>query len=148
MNLFIWDLDSAPQENRSQKVLLWGEYQEKLNSNYISIFDIIDNNSIELRNKYLSWVNMLGEVKIKGKSLANHLLLRPDFSYWSMHNIYQKFNISEYSEIDNVIKILGLELYLKKNNFKNIYLATQNNKLKKTLSGLEKINLINYSSKK
>ena len=63
MNLFIWDLDSAPQENRSQKVLLWGEYQEKLNSNYISIFDIIDNNSIELRNKYLSWVNMLGEVK-------------------------------------------------------------------------------------
>ena len=148
MNLLIWDLDGAPQIKKNQKVLLWGEYQEKLNSNYISIFDIIDNNSIELRNKYVSWVNGLGEVKIKGKSLANHLLLRPDFSYWIMHNINQKFNISKYSEIDNVIKVLGLEIYLKKNNFKDIYFATQNNKLKKTLKSLEKIKLLDVSSNK
>ena len=90
-DLFIWDgVGTAP--DRGCVTIYWQEYAEIHSETVFSIVDLVEHNSDELRSRYLSWVYQLGEFKIDGKSVKEHLTISTGFSYWWAGSFAQKFN--------------------------------------------------------
>jgi len=69
-------------------VINWNSCNEDWKT--LSIPNEIENNANQYKNQYLDWVDKLGSTKILGRSLADHLLLRKDFSLWYMSSIVEK----------------------------------------------------------
>lgn len=127
-DLFIWDgVGAAP--DRGCIAMYWQEYPEVNSETLFSIVDLVEHNSDELRSRYLSWIYHLGEFKVDGKSIKEHLTLSTGFSYWWAGSFAQKFNFLNASPINNAIKILGLEDFLNKNNFIRIILSSNSDRL-------------------
>ena len=123
--LYIWDSKSpAPKNNWT--TLLWNQNASKEDPNQLSVADLVENNSEELRARYLAWIYDLGESKINGKRIIDHLSLRPGFSYWWTTSLTQKFNCSGTSQINNSIKALALESLFLEGNIKNVVLNSDN----------------------
>ena len=79
--LLIWDEEALP-EITSGKVALWRSFGDSVSPNIVSIPALVEKNADTLRQRYLAWIYALGETKIQGRSLVDHLELRPGFSYW------------------------------------------------------------------
>ena len=123
--LYIWDSKSpAPKNNWT--TLLWNQNASKEDPNQLAVVDLVENNSEELRARYLAWIYDLGESKINGKRIIDHLSLRPGFSYWWTTSLTQKFNCSGTSQINNSIKALALESFFLEGNIKNVVLNSDN----------------------
>ena len=122
--LIIWDSKDKINHNTS-KVLLWGfsEYHNKIAP---SIINILENNSDLIRNKYLEWVDNFGKSIFDNKTIIEHLEIRDSFSYWWMTLISEKCNVSKSSYINEIIKLLALELLIKKKKIKKIILKSNN----------------------
>lgn len=112
--------------NDGTKILFWKQHVDKKNSNQLSIIDIVEDNSDELRSSYLKWIYDVGETIIDDKKIIEHLQIRKDFSYWWMTSLSQKFNISGNSQINNSLKLLALEAHLNENNFNTLTLSSDN----------------------
>lgn len=123
--LLIWD-DVGVAPNESCTVLYWQEYAESHNKADISIVNLVEKNRSQLKRRYLSWIHDLGEHKVDGKSVKDHLIINPGFSFWWASSLAQKFNISSESKINDAIKVLALEDFIKKNNIKRIVVASSN----------------------
>ena len=77
-HLIIWDYkDLFPPDISNKEVILWSQYgQNKI----ISIQDLIENNSDNIKQKYLDWIYEIGSLKIKGKTLIDFLKIRKNLS--------------------------------------------------------------------
>lgn len=120
--------------NNDFTTLLWNDRPDKSSLNQVSIVEIVEANSDELRKRYLSWIYDLGEYKIDGKRVIDHLSIQEGFSYWWSTSLGQKFNCSGNSEINDAIKALAFEDFFIQNKFTAIYLTSVNNSLAKTIS--------------
>jgi surface carbohydrate biosynthesis protein (TIGR04326 family) len=130
--LLVWDVEEvAPQGDWT--TVLWRDYAKIFEPNVISIPMLVEKHSDELRKRYLAWVYELGETKINGKRVVDHLNLRSGFSYWWMTSIGQKYNCLNTSQINNAIKLLVLETLLTKRQIKSIKLKSCNKELAETL---------------
>ena len=108
--------------------VFWNQFISTDNPKIISITQMVDENAQELRAKYLSWVHQLGEAEVNGQRVIDHLLLRPNLSYWWMASVAQKKNLTNYL-INDAIKILALEVLLEKLEIQSITLVTENSRL-------------------
>jgi surface carbohydrate biosynthesis protein (TIGR04326 family) len=138
--------DNLPEKSNSDfTTLLWSERSNKSNLNQISIVEIVEANSDELRKRYLSWIYDLGEYKIDGKSVIDHLSIQEGFSYWWSTSLGQKFNCSGSSKINDAIKALAFEDFFLQNKFTAISLVSSDSSLAKTISSFCRQKRIAYT---
>lgn len=79
-SLFIlWDCSADPSEY-SGLVYSWNGYAETAFVH--SLFRYVESHDERLRRKYLAWIHNLGESRIDGKRLIDHLTLQDGLSYW------------------------------------------------------------------
>ena len=145
--LFIWD-DAGVAPTGDWTTLFWQQYPGIDNPSDISIVQLVEQNAEELRSKYLAWIYDLGETKIEGKSVIDHLSIRPGFSYWWTSSIGQKFNCSGTSQINDAIKALALEEFVRKQKFTDIFLTSDNLQLAECVEHFCQRNAINFQFKK
>ena len=78
----------------------------------ISLIDNIENDSKNIKKKYLSFIHDLGNKKIKDKSLSNLLVDQRGYNLWWMSLLTEK-SYYKSPEIINCLKIIALEKILK-----------------------------------
>ena len=145
--LFIWD-DAGVAPAGDWTTLLWQQFPDINNPSDISIVQLVEQNAEELRSKYLAWIYNLGETKIDGKRVIDHLSIRPGFSFWWTSSIGQKFNSSGTSEINDAIKALALEDFVGKQKNTDIFLTSDNQRLADCIEHFCQRNVINFQFKK
>jgi len=127
----IWDDEGEPPTG-DWITVLWSDYPYSSSSDFISIPELVEKQAQTLRARYLNWIFQLGEIKIKGKKVVEHMIVRPGLSYWWMTLMSQKFNASENSQINNAIKALVLEQVVSEYQPVEIFFISKNRKLIKT----------------
>ena len=101
--LLIWDaVDNLPSVK--DDVVFWRSYNTLESETIFSIPKLVEENADKLREKYLALIHDLGESKIKGRRVVDHLEIRPGFSYWWMTLLAEKCNFAKSPQIDNTIK--------------------------------------------
>ncbi|MCW9034192.1 MAG: hypothetical protein OQJ97_08215 [Rhodospirillales bacterium] len=103
--LVVWDSHTDPVVTEGI-CYRWMGYKE--DQNIFSLLLYIENHGERLRRRYLSWVHDLGEKKVAGKKIVDHLELEEGFSYWWMTKIAEK-SPWKTSAIIDAIRIFALE---------------------------------------
>lgn len=106
--MLVWDAEGSPPVG-DWTTVLWSDYPKANEPGVTSIPVLVEEQADALRARYLAWIYELGETRIKGKRLIDHLELRSGFSYWWMTLIAQKFNVSGKSNTNDAIKLFVLE---------------------------------------
>ena len=145
MDVLIWDLEETPPTS-NKVTIYWSRNCDEKNS--ISITKYVEDNSDELRSQYLEWIYDLGESEVDGKKVVEHLLIRKNFSYWWLSSLTQKVNIDKSQNINDSIKLLGLEKYIKKQNPNSIQIVSRNFDLVKIIEKLCFDNSIKFKPSK
>jgi len=118
----IWDNEGdAPDGNWTK--ILWRDFNSEAEKSTISVPRLVEEDATPLRERYLAWIYELGEQQIDGKSVREHLQLRPGFSYWWMTLLAEKSSFKT-PRIFDVIRLLALEEILQKKNPQNIILVS------------------------
>ena len=123
--LLIWDEEALPEIN-NDKVALWRSFGDSVSPNVVSIPALVEKNADILRKRYLAWFYALGETKFKGRSLVDHLELRPGFSYWWMTMSVGKCNYSKSLQISNAFKLMAFEGWFEGQTITHIKLVSAN----------------------
>ena len=109
--------------NKNSYLFFWKEKNIIKETEYESLLDIVDKNSNQLRDIYLSWIKKLGEFKFSGETVIDILKIRGDHSLWWATSLAQKCNFSKSKNINDTIKIIALDLWinqLEKEDFSEI----------------------------
>jgi surface carbohydrate biosynthesis protein (TIGR04326 family) len=93
-------------------VLLWSSFAAEQDG-VVSIPRRVEARSDHYRAIYLAWVHDVAEFVVAGRRVLDRLEIRPGFSFWWMTGLAQKFNAAERSCINDAIKLLALEDYLR-----------------------------------
>lgn len=125
-NLLILDYDS-PDFSTSDTIVYWSKFTN--DPEVVSIPYLVKKHSDEIKAQYLSWIYELGESKIKGKSIIEHLKLRDDFSFWWLTLFTEKCNYDKSKHIDQVLKVMALNIWLNENHVLSISLNTNEKEL-------------------
>lgn len=133
--LNIWDKNTSPTQNLNN-IILWNTHNIKNSSNIISITDIVENQSDTLKKKFLEIIFNFRKKKINNINLIKYFYIRKDFSYWWMTLINEKSNIAKSIYINDIIKIIALEMWLNENRINSITLYSNNKELGETISTL------------
>ena len=79
--LLVWDTEGAPPVG-GWTTVLWSSFGVRGDPEAISIPKLVEEQADTLKARYLAWIYDLGETRLSGKRLVDHLELRPGFSYW------------------------------------------------------------------
>lgn len=123
--LLIWDVEELPEATLG-KIALWRSFTDRVSPNLVSIPTLVEKNANSLKRRYFAWIYSLGEAKIHGRRLVDHLELRPGFSYWWMTLSVLKSNYSELPHIGNAFKLMALEGWLVDQKFTHVKLVSTN----------------------
>ena len=90
---------------------------------FISLPEYIEEHSLRLRNKYLAFINQVGESDHDGESIQKLLQIRPSFSYWWM-TLFASTRWHPSSHSTEAIKLLALEELLMTSGWSGLDLVT------------------------
>ena len=102
-----------------ENVILWNEKSKETN-NILDIFTLIDKNNLIIRKKYLEWIFNLQNLKLKKNKIIKLLKIDDKFSLWWMHPISEKSNFLKSFHINEILKVMALEEFLKKKKITEI----------------------------
>jgi surface carbohydrate biosynthesis protein (TIGR04326 family) len=131
-NVLIWDAEGSPPLSDST-IVLWRAFSDGMTPNIVSIPSLIEENADTLRARYLAWVYELGEIRIRGQRLVDHLEIRPGFSYWWMTLLVEKCNLAKSPQIDDAIRLLAFTDWAFGRNLSSITLVNDNKPLAECL---------------
>ena len=123
--LLVWDLEDSPPACKG-KTVLWRSFSDGVSNNVVSIPTLVEKNADALKQRYLAWVYALGEARIQGRRLVDHLELRPGFSYWWMTLFAEKCNLEKSPQIDDAIKLMALENWVARQSIGRVAVVTSN----------------------
>jgi len=126
--LLIWDAEGASPSG-DWTVVLWRGFGDTASSGIISIPMRVEANADVLRKRYLAWIYELGEARIQGQRLVDHLELRPGFSYWWMTLFAEKCNYSKSTQIDDAIRLIAFDEWATGRSISRVVLASANQPL-------------------
>tara|TARA_Y100000768_G_C23985473_1_gene688567 strand:- start:2440 stop:4296 length:1857 start_codon:yes stop_codon:yes gene_type:complete len=126
--LIIWDIDEKCASN-SLTTILWKSFSNEKISNIISMPEMIEQNPVELRAKYLDIIYELGQKKIGSTFIVDFFTIDKKFNYWWLTLINEKSNFAKSKWITDAISLIALEKFLEKNQFSSINLKTKNKNL-------------------
>jgi len=95
----------------------------------VSIPRLVEDNSESLRARYLMWIHDLGETKVNGKRIVDHLEIRPGLSYWWMTLLAQKCTYAASPNIYHAIRLLACEDLCGSMNVRKIKVVTSHREL-------------------
>ena len=148
ISITICDIDDKKKleafKKISSKVIMWNGYEDNISNGYVSILKLIEKNAYVYREEYLHWVYSLNTIKYKNKKLIDHFNIRPNFSFWSMSLLNEKCNFIKSPEINNAIKLIAFEEWIKNINIEYLVLHSSNKNLLETLKDWCNQNNINF----
>lgn len=106
--VLVWDAEGLPPAG-DWTAVLWRGFCERDTRQTVSIPELVEDNADALKARYLAWIYELGETRIKGRRLVDHLELRPGFSYWWMTLIAEKCNYAKSPQIDDAIRLMAFD---------------------------------------
>ena len=130
-NLLIWDSANplSACQNTEQIIVFWHGYSTRGFAHAVSIPQWVEDHADGLRQRYLAWVYEVGETRIRGERVIDHLALRPGFSVWWMTLLAEKCNFAKSPQIEDAIKLLALTDWLGDRVPDRIVLASAKNAL-------------------
>ncbi|MDO8463848.1 MAG: hypothetical protein Q7S46_01130 [Gallionella sp.] len=111
----------------------WNGYAE--NKLGRSLLQYVDVHGERLRLKYLAWIHDLGETRINGKRLVEHLALDGSLSYWWMTLFVEKSPWKSPSIADS-IRLMALEEIIIQQSTRKFRLVSANRSLHEAVSDL------------
>ncbi len=136
--------------NEKENIILWNEKCKKAN-NIFDIFTLIEKNNVKIRNKYLEWIFRFQNFKIKKNKIIKLFRINNKFSLWWMHPISEKSNFLKSFHINEILKIMALEEFLKKKKITEIStrgLSAETNKVISLISSKNNITFYKNDVKK
>lgn len=132
--LLIWDAEELHPVGDGA-IVLWRSFATNATADVVSIPQLIEENADALRARYLAWVYELGELRINGRRMIDHLQIRPGFSYWWMTLLVEKCNYSKSPQIDDAIRLLAFTDWAAEHSITRIKLVSVNQPLAECLRG-------------
>ena len=126
--VFVWDAEGLPPDG-DWTMMLWRGSTESAFQNAVSIPKLVEDNADVLKARYLAWIYDLGEKRIDGRRLVDHLELRPSFSYWWMTAIAQKSTYVGSPHITDVIRLMAFDAWATERTLSRVVLASSNQPL-------------------
>src|SRR5580704_3743461 len=105
VSVAVWDQKDAPPAT-ADKVLFWQSYTEC--GAISSIPRYLEDNAARIRSKYLAFIHDLGERRIAGKRVVDHLDLGDGFSLWWMTHLAEKSPLKS-PRIYDCLRLIALE---------------------------------------
>jgi len=99
---------------------------------------------MKTNSEYLSLIYNFGEHVIDGNRIIDHLVIRQNFSYWWMTLLTEKCNLFKSPQINNIIKLMALELWLHDKKYQKIKFISANEDLSMAVSLLANKMLIDF----
>jgi surface carbohydrate biosynthesis protein (TIGR04326 family) len=131
-NALIWDAEGSPPEAEGTTVL-WRGFADGVTLDIVSIPSLIEENADTLRSRYLAWVYELGELRLQGRRLVDHLQLSPCFNYWWMTLLVEKCNYEKSPQIEGAIRLLAFSDWAAGRGLEHITLVSANQPLAECL---------------
>lgn len=104
--------------------MLWRGLGDDASPDTVSIPELIEADAEVLRARYLAWVYELGERRVHGRRLVDHLEARPGFSFWWMTLLAEKCNFSKSPQITDAIRLMAFENWLAGRAIRKIVLVS------------------------
>jgi surface carbohydrate biosynthesis protein (TIGR04326 family) len=123
INILIWDSDGDTPAG-DWLVVLWRSYDTGGSNNVISIPKMVEDNAESLRARYLEWIYDLGETKVNGKRIVDHLEIRPGLSYWWITLLAEKCTWAKSPKIGVAIRLLAFDFMFRKVRMDRIQLVS------------------------
>src|SRR5664279_445932 len=89
LSLLVWDDETEPP-TWDGPLILWRSFCRPQVESVFSLPALVDERAEELRQKFLAFVHQVGETRIKGQTIIDHLEVRTGLSYWWMTLVAQK----------------------------------------------------------
>ena len=129
-------VEQIPYDNSD--IFYWQSYVNSEATGKFSVSQLVEDNSDRMKSKYLALIYELGESKVNGKRIVDHLQLRPGFSYWWMTLLAEKCNFSKSPQIADIIKMIFFRDWLKEQNYTHVVMLSSNITLVKSMQLLLK----------
>lgn len=135
MSILIWDDCDPPELDKkyNHTVVLWCGYITKDFPNAVSMPQWVEDHADSIRQRYLSWIYEIGQTQIHGRSVIQHLELRPGFSSWWMSLLAEKCNFAKSPHIDDAIKLIAFVDWMDSQDFEHVVLLSSRDKLAQCL---------------
>lgn len=104
-SLIVWDYKADPPDSRGE-VLCWQSYVQS--GMIFSVPRYLEAHAERLRAKYIAFIHDLGESRIDGKRVVDHLSVGDGFSFWWMTQLVEKNPIKS-PWIYDCLRLLALE---------------------------------------
>lgn len=135
LHVVIWDQPGEPQLTNCTTVF-WNEFFPLTHSqDEISLPQYVEDNSDDLRKRFLTFVREVGESEIANQNAIEHLRIFPGFSYWWM----MLFTCKRWSPTSNIIesvRLLALEDILRKIKPTKVSISTERQTVANTIRNL------------
>ncbi|MDF1795418.1 MAG: hypothetical protein P1U63_02645 [Coxiellaceae bacterium] len=129
--LLIWDSpEKAPSGN--WLTAFWQTFDVLEHGSSISIPLSIEKNSAYIKSKILAFLYEVGQSKIDGKSVVDHLNIRDDFSYWWMTILIEK-SYSKTLNLYRLAQLFMIEQIIEQKKITRVILASNAPFLNKTI---------------
>ncbi|MEK7292027.1 MAG: TIGR04326 family surface carbohydrate biosynthesis protein, partial [Actinomycetota bacterium] len=131
-HVVIWDqLGEAPTVDGT--TVYWNEFFLPTRSaSKISLPQYVEDNSEDLKQRFLAFVREIGESQIAGKSTIEHLRTLPEFSYWWM-TLFACKRWSTTSNIIEAVRLLALEDILHETKPTKVSVATDHRAIRSVI---------------
>ena len=143
------DLPLTNIDEQDLLVILWNSYlvPDWLDPvRTISLPQFIETNGDRLKERFLSFVNQLGESKIDDKTIIEHLTIAPNFSYWWM-TLFACKRWNDSSRQIDAVKLIALEEVLLDKKINKISFSYNDSELKVIIKKWCESNSVNFQDK-
>ena len=148
VRIVIWDIDNKQKLEVLRKkpvtVIMWNGYKDDTSNSFLSVLKLIETKPYYYRKKYLNWVYSLNNIKYKNKKLFDHFEINPNFSFWSMSLLNEKYNLIKSPEINDAIKLIAFEEWKKDSIIEHLELYSSNKHLMETFKDWCYQNKVSY----
>jgi surface carbohydrate biosynthesis protein (TIGR04326 family) len=125
----LWD-DAGPPPDGGITVYRWSGYAE--GPRVRSLLRYVDAHAPRLRAKYIAWTHDLGESRVRGRRLIDHLAWRDDLSFWWLTTFVERSPWKSPAIID-AIRLLAFEEILVEQKPAALSLVSANRQLHEVL---------------
>ncbi len=131
--LLIWDAGPTPPLTADGVTYLWNGLSES--GSVRSLLRYVEANGERLRSRYLAWIHDLGETRIDGCRVIDHLAMADGSSFWWMTLLVEKSPWKSAS-VAHAIRLLALDEIIRQQMPAHVVLVSANRALNEAVSAL------------